>query len=182
MGLKEFRYNQIARICGIDVPDFKLLQDKYFASRRFDLHDGQRWHVATASALLREPIAPPKMEYKTLLLLTGYLTQDASAVEQMYRRMVFNVLTGNKDDHAKNFSFLFDENKWHLAPAYDLTFSVGYNGEHATSVNGNGRPSADDMIRVGEAVRIPRTRAHELIVEITQGCQPIILEEYRTLG
>lgn len=73
----------------------------------------------------------------------------------MYRRMIFNYLTENKDDHCKNFSFLItkDINKkwnWHLAPAYDLTrCTEGYNGEHATSVNGTGHPSLADMIAVG---------------------------------
>lgn len=107
----EFRYNEIARVCGIEVSDFKLLKEKYFASKRFDIEDGKRLHVATAGALLNESIHNPKMDYKTLLHLTGYLTQESKQVDEMFRRMVFNVLTENKDDHAKNFSFICREGK-----------------------------------------------------------------------
>ena len=64
------------------------------------------------------------LDYVNLLALTGYLTQERNDVEQMYRRMVFNYLTENKDDHCKNFSFFVDKDdngwNWHLAPAYDL--------------------------------------------------------------
>ena len=67
MGEIEFHYNEMARRCGIDVPDFKLVDGKYFATRRFDIEDGIRLHVATASALLNEPISPPKMDYHSLL-------------------------------------------------------------------------------------------------------------------
>ncbi len=73
--------------------------------------------------------------------LVQVLTKDNDHdTEQMYRVMCFNVLTHNRDDHAKNFSFMFTEDKgWRLAPAYDLTYSDTYFGEHTTSVNGKGR-------------------------------------------
>ena len=106
-------------------------------------------------------------DYKTLLHLTGYLTQSPSDVEQMFRRMVFNVLIENKDDHAKNFSFICDEGKWRLAPAYDiLPFPEGYRGQHATSVLGQGNPSSEDMIRAGESIRIKRRRGQQVIEEM----------------
>jgi len=69
---------------------------------------------------------------RTLLHLTGYLTQEPEQVDEMFRRMVFNILTDNKDDHAKNFSFICRDGKWTLSPAYDLTYNPeGYKGEHA---------------------------------------------------
>lgn len=164
LALKEYRYNELARSCGIEVPDFKLFDGKYFATRRFDIENGERLHVATAGALLNESIDFPKLDYKTLLHLTGYLTQDPRQVETMFRLMVFNVFTENKDDHAKNFSFICREGRWCLAPAYDLTpVPDGYNGEHATSVNGNGKPTIEDMLAVGETIRIPRKRGLEII-------------------
>ena len=168
MGVQEYRYNQLAEACGIIVPKYKLLNGSYFASKRFDLDaDGRPLHVATAAALLRENIHPPKTDYKVLLALTGFITQSPSEVEQMFRRMVFNVLIGNKDDHAKNFSFIHTDDGWHLAPAYDLTRCVqGYNGEHATSVMGSGTPTEADMLNVAESIRIPRTRAMEIIREL----------------
>ena len=168
MGEQEYRYNQLAESCGIIVPQYKLLNGRYFASKRFDIDvDGQALHVATAAALLCENIHPPKTDYKVLLALTGYITQSPGEVEQMFRRMVFNVLIGNKDDHAKNFSFIHLEDGWHLSPAYDLTRCVqGYNGEHATSVMGNGFPTESDMLKAAESIRISRARAMEIIREM----------------
>jgi len=164
MGAMEYHYNEIARQCGITVPDFKLMEGKYFASRRFDLENGVRLHIATAGALLNESISQPRLEYKTLLHLTGFLTQDPKQVEEMFKRMVFNVLIENRDDHAKNFSFICREGIWTLAPAYDLTPSTnGYNGEHATSVNYKGNPTIEDMLIVGESIRIPRKKGREII-------------------
>ena len=168
MGQMEFHYNEIARACGIEVPEFKLLRGKYFAGKRFDLENGERLHVATAGALLNESIYNPGLDYKTLLHLTGFLTQDPAQVDEMFRRMVFNVLTDNKDDHAKNFSFICRNGKWSLSPAYDLTHNPeGYKGEHATSVNGNGLPTVEDMLAVGETIRIPRTKGQQIIDEMT---------------
>lgn len=169
LGLLEYKYNELARRCGIEVLDFKLFEGKYFATRRFDLDHGERLHVATAGALLNESIDYPKLDYKTLLHLTGYLTQDPRQVEAMFRRMAFNVFADNKDDHAKNFSFICREGRWRLAPAYDLTpVPEGYHGEHATSVNGNGKPTIEDMITVGESIRIPRKHSLEIINSVRQ--------------
>lgn len=106
-GRNEYHYNEVARSCGIDVPDFKLTNGKYFTTRRFDLSaEGERIHTATAGGLLCLSLSNPVLDYSNLLALTGYLTQDAKYVEEMYRRMVFNYLTDNKDDHCKNFSFV----------------------------------------------------------------------------
>ena len=179
LGLREYQYNEIARRCGIEVPDFKLFEGKYFATRRFDVKNGERLHVATAGALLNESIDFPKLDYKTLLHLTGFLTQDPIQVENMFRLMAFNVFTDNKDDHAKNFSFIYDEGHWRLAPAYDLTpVPEGYHGEHATSVNGNGKPSIEDMLVVGESIRIPKKRGLEIINQIREDCKEILSKDY----
>lgn len=179
MGMMEFRYNEIARKCGITVPDFKLMEGKYFASKRFDVENGVRLHVATAGALLSESILQPRLEYKTLLHLTGYLSQDPEQVDEMFRRMVFNMLTENKDDHAKNFTFICREGVWELAPAYDLTqCSGGYNGEHATSVNNQGNPSLEDMLIVGESIRISRKKGLEIIRGIANSCEELLAKEY----
>ena len=82
--------------------------------------------------------------------------KDRTQVEQMVLRMIFNVKSGNRDDHSKNFSFLLDEkNRWRLAPAYDLTPSVGINGEHTAMVNGKGRDITDtDLIAAAQSVDI----------------------------
>ena len=172
MGEIEYRFNQVARQCGIIVPDFKLIDGKYFASRRFDIEGSQRLHVVTASGLLNEPITPPKMDYHSLLQLTGYLTQSPTEVEQQFRRMVFNVLARNYDDHARNFSFICRDGQWTLAPAYDLT-NDNTLGQHATTVNYNGLPTDEDMIIVGTNIRIPRTRCQEIIDEVREGTKEL---------
>ena len=167
MGKMEYACNEAARECGITVPDFKLVDGRYFASRRFDIENGERLHVATAGALMNESIHFPKLDYTNLLHLTGYLTQDPVQVEEMFRRMVFNVFIENKDDHAKNFAFICREGVWSLAPAYDLTRSTeGYNGEHATSVCGNGNPTEKDMVEAGTEIRIPESRCTEIIGQV----------------
>lgn len=182
MGEMEFHYNEIAEKCGISVAEYKLFNNKYFASKRFDIQNNTRLHIATAGALLNESIYQPKLDYKTLLHLTGYLTQDPDQVEEMYRRMVFNILTDNKDDHAKNFSFICINGNWSLSPAYDLTLcSNGYNGEHATSVNGNGKPTIEDMLTVGESIRISRKKGKEIIDNIAENCDDILSNHYLNL-
>jgi serine/threonine-protein kinase HipA len=181
MGQQEYHYNEVARQCGINVPDFKLFNDRYFASRRFDIDaEGNRIHTATAGGLLCISLSNPVLDYSNLLALTGYLTQNPRDVEEMYRRMVFNYLTDNKDDHCKNFSFIVlkDINglwKWHLAPAYDLTLCTeGYNGEHATYVNGTGHPTLKDFIAVGTKIKMNEQRCREIIEEVRLGCDDIV--------
>ena len=166
IGQQEYRYNELARKAGIVVPEFRLMEGKYFATKRFDLDEhGERLHVATASGLLNEPITPPKMDYYSLLQLTGYLTQSSEAVEQQFRRMVFNHYAHNYDDHARNFSFIYRNGCWVLAPAYDLTNDQTL-GEHATTINFRGLPTDEDMITVGMSTKIPRPRCQQIINEV----------------
>lgn len=173
MGLQEYHYNELAKQCGINVPDFKLINGRYFASRRFDIDEaGGRVHTATAGGLLCVSLSSPVLDYSNLLALTGYLTQDVKDVEEMYRRMVFNYFSDNKDDHCKNFSFLVTHAdnawKWRLAPAYDLTrCAEGYNGEHATSVNGTGHPTLKDYLAVGARIKMKEQRCREIIEEVS---------------
>ncbi len=171
IGLMEFQYNEAAKRAGIIVPEFRLLEGKFFATRRFDLDEqGERLHVATASALLNEPISPPKMDYHSLLQLTGYLTQSPAAVEQQFRRMVFNHYAQNFDDHARNFSFICRDGQWELAPAYDLTHNQTL-GEHATTINFKGLPTDEDMIVVGMNTQMSRTRCLQLIEEVREATE-----------
>ena len=181
MGLIEFHYNELARQCGIHVPDFKLTNGKYFTTRRFDIsQEGERLHTVTAGGLLNIPLSNPILDYSNLLALTGYLTQNPLEVEEMFRRMVFNYFTDNKDDHCKNFSFTIQKSdtstwQWHLAPAYDLTLCTeGYNGEHATSVNGTGHPTIQDMITIGTKSKMNKLRCMRIIEEVRTGCGDLL--------
>ena len=129
-------------------------------------------------------LSNPNLDYSNLLALTGYLTQNPKDVEEMYRRMIFNYLTDNKDDHCKNFSFLVMKDStgkwhWHLAPAYDLTLCTeGYNGEHATSVNGTGHPTLKDMVAVGKKIKIQEKRCLEIYDEVLSHCKDLLRNNF----
>lgn len=173
IGHTELLYMQTARECGITIPRIGLVRDKYFAIERFDYApDGQRLHVLTASALLKTDFRNQDVDYTNLLALTGYLTQDPIQVEEMFRRMVMNLVAVNRDDHAKNFSFIFDAGKWSLAPAYDITYSpTGSNGEHATSLFYHGNPGLDLVLKAGTGIRIPESRCLEIIRQVQSVCE-----------
>lgn len=182
IGLVEYAYNESARRCGIEVPDFKLINGKYFASRRFDIGaDGQRIHTATAGALLCVSLEMPTLDYRNLLALTGYLTGRQSEVEQMFRRMLFNYLTDNKDDHCKNFSYYVGEDhRWHLAPAYDLTYNAeGYGGQHATSINYTDKPSMADIQALASKFGIMPARCAAIYDEVLTGCGNLLRRPIR---
>ena len=87
---------------------------------------------------------------------------------EMVRRMVFNVKSGNKDDHSKNFSFLLNKkSQWQLAPAYDLTPSAGINGEQTCMVNGKGRDISDaDLIKATTAAGVTEAETKDIIEQI----------------
>lgn len=171
IGKTEYQYMNTAQKCGIDIPEIRLVNDRYFSIKRFDIRDGHRIHTLTAAALLQSDFRTQSIDYANLLALTGYLTQDPAQVEQMFRRMVFNIVCINKDDHAKNFSFLCENGQWELAPAYDITYSPeGTRGEHATSVKYSGNPSLEDVISVGTGIHISRKRCLEIIEEIESVC------------
>lgn len=130
-------------------------------------------------------LSEPVLDYSNLMALTGYLTQNPKDVEEMYRRMVFNYLTDNKDDHCKNFSFMVRKDdagkwKWHLAPAYDLTLCAeGYNGQHATSVNQTGFPTLTDFIAVGTKTKMSEKRCREIFDEVYGNCGDLLLNDIR---
>lgn len=174
IGQTEYLYTKTAEECGIEIPEVKLINDRYFASKRFDIKNGVRLHTATAAALMISDFRSQTADYLNILSLTGYLTQDPAQVEQMFRRMVFNVVADNKDDHAKNFSFIYNEDSgWALAPAYDLTYSPkgGIGGERATSVMYKGFPSREDLIAAGKSIRISEHRCRQIIDEVLQVCK-----------
>lgn len=172
IGKTEYLYMLTAQKCGIDIPEIRLIDDRYFSIKRFDVKEGKRVHTLTAAALLQSDFRSQGIDYINLLALTGYLTQDPVQVEQMFRRMVYNIVCDNKDDHAKNFSFLCEDGRWRLAPAYDITYSPeGTRGEHATSIKYSGSPSIEDVISVGTGIRINRKRCIEIIDEINAICE-----------
>ena len=108
----------------------------------------------TACGLLHSDFRTPSLDYEDLLTLTGTLTRDVREVEKMFRLAAFNVLTHNRDDHSKNFS-------------YDLTFSSGPGGEQSTTVMGEGRkPGVEHLLKLAKEANIKKPRALEIIEKI----------------
>ena len=180
-GTMEKAYMDCAGDCGIHVPKSKLMPSRrcggYFAVKRFDRErqaDGciRRVHMLTAAAILELDWRTPALDYKTLMKLTKILCRDRTEeVEQMFRRMCFNIFAHNRDDHAKNFSFIYDEKKdqWHLSPAYDLTWSTTYYGEHTTTVDGNGRnPGMKEILSVGTGAGLTAGKCKKIAEEIQE--------------
>ena len=100
--------------------------------------------------------------------------------KNMFRRMCFNVFAHNRDDHSKNFTYLYDEtgDRWNLSPAYDLTYSNTYYGEHTTTVDGNGRnPGRKELLAVGMTAGMKKSACERIIDEI-QTCVIQMLGEY----
>ena len=175
-GLMEKEYMDCAANCGIIVPETQLMPSKrcsgYFAVRRFDREGTNRRHMLSAAAILEVDWRVPSLDYHTLMKLTSILSRsNAGDLEQMYRRMCFNVFAHNRDDHAKNFSWLYDPKNdcWHPSPAYDLTWSTTYYGEHTTTVDGNGRdPGMKELLAVGKAAGMGQRLCREIAEEIRE--------------
>ena len=145
VGPLEAAYADMARAAGIDVTPTTLLSSGrggfgYFATQRFDRgENGERLHALSVAGLLETPWELPAIDYSGLMSATRVVTRNQADVERVFRRMVFNVIAHNRDDHAKQHAFLMDRTgTWRLAPAYDLNFSSGPGGEHFLPVNGRG--------------------------------------------
>ena len=162
-GKMEYDYSCCAKECGITMSETRLFTSEkcegYFGIKRFDRisdKNGQkRIHMLTAAALLELDFEQPSLDYHSLMKLTKILTRDDEKdIEEMFCRMCFNVFAHNRDDHSKNFTYLYDEenDRWSLSPAYDLTYSNTYYGEHTTTVDRNGRnPGRKELLAVGIA-------------------------------
>ena len=175
VGLMEYEYALCAGKCGITMSEVRLFPSKkcrgYFGTRRFDRKpDGQRVHMLTAAALLELDFRQPSLDYHSLMKLTSLITgNDEDDMKSMFRCMCFNVFAHNRDDHSKNFTYLYDEQeeRWRLSPAYDLTYSNTYFGEHTTTVDGNGRnPGRKELLEVGKKAGLKKTWCEETAEEI----------------
>lgn len=173
----EYKYMSLAHEAGINIPDIKLITskkgNKYYLIKRFDREGDKKIHMISAAALLEVDFKAPSLDYNELIKLTRILTRNENDVLEMFRRMVFNVLINNQDDHAKNFSFIYDNiNKtYKLSPAYDITPGRTYYGEHTTSVNGKGKNiTEDDMLNVAIKNKIDLVLSKQII----EKCKSII--------
>ena len=177
IGEQEYKYSLVAKECGIKMTETRLFESKicsgYFGVKRFDRENGKEVHMVSVSGLLETSHRLPNLDYNILMKLTLELTKNYQDIEHLYRLMCFNVFAHNRDDHSKNFSFLYDERKkeWHLSPAYDLTYSSSFNGEHATTINGEGKnPSLDNILAVAKNIGIKEKQAKDIAQEINDKC------------
>ncbi|MDX9814289.1 MAG: type II toxin-antitoxin system HipA family toxin [Sulfurimonadaceae bacterium] len=143
IGKIEYIYSLMAQKANIEMSQTKLLKgekNSYFAIKRFDRQKDKRVHIHSVAGLVHSDFRVPTLDYDDLLTLCFNLTKDINEVIKLYKVAVFNLFTHNKDDHAKNFSFMLDiNNSWKLTPAYDLTFSYGVGTEHSTTYLNEGK-------------------------------------------
>jgi serine/threonine-protein kinase HipA len=136
--------------------------------------------MISVSALLETSHRVPNLDYDLLMKLTLQLTKDITECEKLFRLMCFNVFAHNRDDHSKNFSYLYleKEERWILSPAYDLTYSNSIGGEHATTVHGNGvNPDMDDIMQVAKMIGIQNGKAKSIANNVKE-CVHEYLKQY----
>ena len=163
IGKLEYAYSMMAKDAGISMSETKLLHGKdnsYFAIKRFDRDKENRIHMHSFAAMVHSDFRIPTVDYDDILTVTLDLTKDVKEVEKAYKLAVFNLLTHNRDDHAKNFSYILDpHNHWKFSPAYDLTFSYGPGGEHSTTYLGVGKnPGKKELLELAKKHSIKNSK------------------------
>ena len=167
-------YARIARHGGMDMPRSQWFDlgatHSAFGVERFDRSvqpDGslQRIPMISLSAYLDVDHRLPALDYEAVLLATLHITGDQREVLKAFERCVLNVLLHNRDDHSKNFAFLMNpQGRWQLSPVFDLTYSFGPGGEHATSVAGQGKDITQaHLLQVAKAGGVAVKTARERV-------------------
>jgi len=171
----EYIYYQIATSIGIKMMPSKLIDDKHFATLRFDRQNGQKQHVLTASGMTGWDFKKPEnSSYENLFKLAFDLKLSHKNIQQLFKRMAFNLVFFNIDDHLKNFSFIYDTEKdrWNLAPAYDLTYPLDALKNYlrisrAMSINGKRTEiNRTDLLKIADLFTIKD--ANGIIDEVVQ--------------
>lgn len=175
-GRLEYSFSRLVQACGIDMTECSLIEENgraHFLTKRFDRVNGEKVHMQTLCGIAH-------FDYR---LLRAYSYEQAFAVmrglrltykeaQEMFRRMVFNVVVRNQDDHTKNISFLMDrDGKWHLSPAYDMGYAYNPDGDwtsaHQMSVNGKfSGITKDDLLECASRNNI--RNAGQIIDEVCQ--------------
>lgn len=167
----EYLYMQMAKDCGINVPELSLIEDNdltHFAIKRFDRVDGKKIHMHSLASLTHINFNEPlHFSYDEALRVVRFITKDMRAVEELYKRAVFNVIARNQDDHAKNTSFLMSASGiWTLSPAYDITYAngQGFTKNHQMSIVGKVNDfSYEDLLRLASDHDIKQNKAMEIV-------------------
>jgi serine/threonine-protein kinase HipA len=176
-GAIEYAYYRMATDAGITMSECRLLEEngrRHFMARRFDrLADGGKIHMQSLGALAHfDYNLAGAYAYEQALLVIRQLGMPMSAVEEQFRRMVFNIVARNQDDHVKNIAFLMDKaGNWSLAPAFDMTYSFQPTGKwtstHQMTLNGKRDDfTLDDFRACAETVSMKRGRAEAILEEV----------------
>lgn len=171
-GTVEYAYSLMARAAGIEMMPTHLFQAAkgigYFGVKRFDRVGNQRLHMHSLSGLIHSDHRVPSLDYDMVLRATYFVTKNMEEVKKAFRLACFNVFAHNRDDHAKNFTFLMDaDGGWRMSPAYDLTYSGGPGGEHCTLIAGEGRvPGVSHLLTLAERFSIPAGEARQIIDQV----------------
>ena len=165
-GILEYIYHKMAIDSGIEMSNCKLLAENgrsHFLTKRFDRENGRKIHIQTLCAMAGVDFRQPNLiGYEDIFKILNLLNMDYSEKEQLFRRMIFNVISLNHDDHTKNFSFMYKNGKWKLAPAYDLIFACNPDNRwlknHNININGKKQGIAqEDILAVGEKFGIRKS-------------------------
>jgi len=144
-GRLEFSFSELVKKCGIEMSDCSLIEENgraHFLTKRFDRQQGEKFHMQTLCGLAHYDYRMPRAySYEQAFNVMRALRLPYSQAQEMFRRMVFNVVVRNQDDHTKNISFLMGRNgKWRLSPAYDMGYAYnpkgGWTAQHQMSING----------------------------------------------
>jgi serine/threonine-protein kinase HipA len=168
-GRIEYAYYLMAMDCGIDMMPSELWEENgraHFITQRFDRLNGEKLHMQTLCAMAHYDYNnATAYSYEQAFQVMRSLRLPFSDAEKLYRRMVFNAMAQNCDDHTKNISFLMDKmGEWRLSPAYDMTFAYNPNGQwthhHQMSVNSK-REGIDrnDLLSVAKSMNIKRGKS-----------------------
>lgn len=166
-GRVEMAYYLMAKACGITISECRLLEENgraHFMTRRFDREDGDvKHHVQTLCAMQHYDFNNiTSFSYEQLFQTLRVLRLPFPQAEELYRRMVFNVIARNCDDHTKNFAFILKQNQaWELAPAYDICHAYrpgsSWVSQHNLSVNGKrNNITKDDLLVIGKAMNVKK--------------------------
>ena len=176
-GAIEYAYYLMATAAGITMTECRLFEEnsrRHFMTKRFDrTADGQKLHMHSLGGLAHfDYNSPGAYSYEQAVRTARSLEAGMSAAEQLFRRMVFNIMARNQDDHVKNIAFLMDrQGRWTLSPAYDLTFSYRpsslWTGMHQMTVNGRRDGFRwEDIKSVAMAAGLKRGRAETIAMEV----------------
>lgn len=174
-GLLEYSYYLMAKKCGIEMMESRIFAENgrnHFMTRRFDrTDDGDKKYVQTFAALAHyDYFQSGHYSYEQLFMLMKQLGLPKSAMLEQFRRVVYNIVGCNQDDHVKNFAFMMDRNgKWDLSPAYDLCHAEGstFTRFHQLSINGKTSDfTRADLKHLAEYVGLPQRKDVQILAQV----------------